>query len=104
MNRVRRAGVTSNWRPTSLTTLDGSFSLSRAEDPGAGSNTHIASTQAGISQGFNLWHSSNQASGGQVFLRFSRYSNDVFNLGSSFGPTLSMGTWRLASGLTLRLF
>jgi hypothetical protein len=105
VTHVRRGGVTGNWRPTARTTFDGSVSISRTENPGAGSDTHVSSVQVGIAQGFNLWRSSGGAPQGQAFLRFSRYSNELFNLGSSFAPpTQSFGTWNVASGLTLRLF
>jgi len=105
VTHVRRGGVTGNWRPTALTTLDGSVSISRTEDPGAGSDTHVSSVQVGIAQGFNLWRSREATPQGQAFLRFSRYSTEMFNLGSWFAPpTQSLGTWNVASGLTLRLF
>ena len=97
--------MTGNGRITPVTTLDASVSLSRSEDPGAGSDTRVATVQAGIAHGFNIWHSTAYTPRGQAFLRFSRYSSELFNLGSSFAPpTQSLGTWNLTSGLTLRLF
>jgi hypothetical protein len=105
VSRFRRAAMTGNWRITPVTTLDASVSLSRSEDSGAGMDTHVATVQAGIARGFNLWHSTAYTPRGQAFLRFSRYSNELFNLGSSFAPpTQALGTWNLTSGLTLRLF
>lgn len=105
VTQVRRGGLTGNWRPTASTTFDGSVSVSRIEDPGAGSDTHVSSVQAGIAQGFNLWRSSGPPPRGQAFLRFARYSNELFNLGPSFAPpTQSLGSWSVTSGLTLRLF
>ncbi|MHB1069168.1 MAG: hypothetical protein ACYC1W_04805 [Gemmatimonadaceae bacterium] len=105
VNHVRRAGLTGTWRVASLTTLDGTMSVSRAEDPGAGSDTHVSSLQAGIAQGIKLWHSADGAPRGQAFLRFARYSNELFNLTNSFAPpSQQSGTWNVASGLSLRLF
>ena len=105
INTLRRASASANWRINELTTIDAAFNISHAVDPAAASNTHVGSAQAGISRSFNLWHSTDSTPRGQAFLRFSRYSNDVFALGSSFGPpTLAMGTWHIASGLTLRIF
>jgi hypothetical protein len=104
VNHVRRAGVTGNWHMTPVTTLDGSISLSRTEDPGAGSDTHVSSLEAGIARGINLWRSTSDTPRGQAFLRFSRHSNELFNLGAPFAPTQSSGMWNVASGLTLRLF
>jgi len=102
---LRKAGVRGNWRPFPFTTLDGSVNLSRTEDSGAGSDTHVSSAQVGVAHGFNLWRSADATPRGQVYLRFSRYSNEIFTLGSSFAPpTQSRGMWNLASGLTLRLF
>ncbi|MBI4540542.1 MAG: hypothetical protein HY704_13660 [Gemmatimonadetes bacterium] len=105
VNHVRRAGVTGNWRVTANTTLDGSIRASRTEDPGAGSDTHVSSVQGVIAHGFNLWRATDGTPRGQVFLRFARYSSELFNLGGSFAPpTQAFGTWNVASGLTLRLF
>ena len=105
VNHVKRLGLTGNWRATSLTTLDGSLSVSRAEDVGAGSDAHVSSLQAGIAQGIRLWHSADGTPRGQLFLRFSRQSNDLYNLSAPFAPpTQSNGSWNVASGLTLRLF
>lgn len=105
VNHVRRAGLTGTWRVASLTTLDGALSLSRAEDPGAGSNTHVSSLQVGIAQGIKLWRSADAAPRGQAFLRFARYSNELFNLANSLAPPSQQGgTWNVASGLSLRLF
>lgn len=105
VNHVRRAGLTGTWRVASLTTLDGTMSLSRAEDPGAGSNTHVSSLQAGIAQGIKLWHSADGSPRGQAFVRFARYSNELINLTNSFAPpSQQSGTWNVASGLSLRLF
>jgi len=105
VNHVRRAGFTGTWRVFMLTTLDGALSLSRAEDPGAGSNTHVSSLQAGIAQGIKLWRSADGSPRGQAFLRFARYSNELFNLTNSFAPpSQQSGTWNVASGLSLRLF
>lgn len=105
MNHLRRAGLTGTWRAASLTTLDGALSLSRAEDAGAGSNTHVSSLQAGIAQGIRLWRSADGAPRGQAFLRFARYSNELFTLTNSFAPPSQQGgTWNVASGLSLRLF
>lgn len=105
VNHVRRAGLTGTWRVASLTTFDGTLSLSRAEDPGAGSNTHVSSLQAGLAQGIKLWRSADGSPRGQAFLRFARYSNELFNLANSFAPpSQQSGTWNVASGLSLRLF
>ncbi|MBA4072353.1 MAG: hypothetical protein C0497_11035 [Gemmatimonas sp.] len=105
VNHVRRAGLTGTWRVASLTTLDGALSLSRAQDPGAGSDTHVSSLQAGIAQGIKLWRSVDGAPRGQAFLRFARYANELFNLTNSFAPpSQQSGTWNVASGLSLRLF
>lgn len=105
VSHLRKAGLRGNWRLLPFTALDGSLNLSRTEDSGAGSDTHVSSVQAGIAHGFNLWRSTGGTPRGQAYLRFSRYANDVFNLGSSFAPpTQSRGMWNLASGLTLRLF
>ncbi len=105
VSHVRRAGLTGTWRVASLTTLDGAMSLSRVEDPGAGSNTHVSSLQAGIAQGIRLWRSADGSPRGQAFVRFARYSNELFNLANSFAPpTQQSGTWNVASGLSLRLF
>lgn len=105
VNRVRRAGITANWRATPLTTVDGSLTISRTEDPGAGSDAHVSGLQVGIARGINLWHAANDLPRGQVFLRYSQRSNDLYNLGWSFAPpTQSNGMWNLASGLTIRLF
>lgn len=105
VNHVRRAGLTGTWRVASLTTLDGALSLSRAEDAGAGSNTHVSSLQAGIAQGIKLWRSADGSPRGQAFVRFARYSNELFNLTNSFAPpSQQSGTWHVASGLSLRLF
>ncbi|MHB1311006.1 MAG: hypothetical protein ACYC3L_03230 [Gemmatimonadaceae bacterium] len=105
VNHVKRLGLTGNWRATSLTTLDGSLAVSRTEDVGAGNNAHVSSLQAGIAQGIRLWHSADGTPRGQLFLRFSRQSNDLYNLSAPFAPpTQSNGSWNVASGLTLRLF
>lgn len=105
VNHVRRAALTGNWRATKLTTLDGSVTLSQTEDQGAGSNAHVSSLQAGILQGLTLWHANPDAPRGQIFLRFTRQSNDLYNLSAPFAPpTQSSAMWTLASGLTLRLF
>lgn len=105
VGHVQRAAVNGNWRLTPVTTLDGSIGLSRTQDPGAGSDARVSSLQAGISRGFNLWRSSDATPRGQLFLRFSRYTNDLYNLGASFAPpTQTSGMWNVASGLTLRLF
>lgn len=105
VNHLRRAGFTGTWRVASLTTLDGALSLSQAQDPGAGSDTHVSSLQAGIAQGIRLWRSADGSPRGQAFLRFARYSNELFNLSnSSAPPSQQSGTWNVASGLSLRLF
>lgn len=105
VNHVRRAGLTGTWRLTPLTTFNGGMSLSRAEDPGAGSDTRVSSLQAGIAQGIRLWRSADGSPRGQAFLRFARYSNELFNLANSFAPpTQQSGTWNVTSGLSLRLF
>lgn len=102
---LRKAGVRGNWRLMRFTNLDGSFNVSRTEDSGAGSDTRVSSVQAGVAHGFNLWRSADATPRGQVYLRFSRYSNELFTLGSwSAPPTQSRGMWNLVSGLTLRLF
>lgn len=102
---LRRAGLRGTWRLMPFTTLDGSVSLSKTEDSGAGSDTRVSSVQAGVAHGFNLWRSAESTPRGQVYLRFSRYSNELFNLGSSFAPpSQSRGMWNLASGLTFRPF
>jgi hypothetical protein len=105
VSHIQRAGVTGNWRITPVTTLDGSVTLSRTQDPGAGSDTHVSAVQLGIAQGFNLWRSADATPRGQIFVRFSRSTNDLYNLGASFAPpTQSSGLWNVASGITLRLF
>ncbi len=105
VNHFRRVGLTGTWRVATLTMLDGALSLSRAEDPGAGSDTHVSSLQAGIAQGIKLWRSADGAPRGQAFLRFARYSSELFNLTNSFAPpSQQSGTWNVASGLSLRLF
>lgn len=105
VSHVRRAGLTGTWRVRSLTSLDGALSLSRTEDPGGGSNTHVSSLQAGIAQGIRLWHSADGSPRGQAFLRFARYSTELFNLTNSFAPpSQQSGTWTVSSGLSLRLF
>ncbi|MEK7239055.1 MAG: hypothetical protein AAB224_00575 [Gemmatimonadota bacterium] len=105
VNHVRRAGLTGNWRPTPLTTLDGSVTVSSTRDPGAGTDAHVSSMQAGISRGIKLWRSADGAPRGQAFLRFSRQSNELINLGRFFAPPSQQGSlWNVASGLSLRLF
>ena len=105
VNHVRRAGLTGNWRPTTLTTLDGSVTVSSTKDPGAGSDARVSSMQAGIARGIKLWHSPDGAPRGQAFLRYSRQSNELFNLGGFFAPpTQQSSLWNVASGLSLRLF
>ena len=105
VNHVQKVGVTGNWRMTPVTTFDGSVTFSKTQDPGAGSDTHVSSVQAGIARGFNLWRNSSDTPRGQAFLRFSRYTNDIYNLASSFAPpTQSNGMWSVTSGITLRLF
>lgn len=105
VSHVQRVSVTGNWRMTPVTTFDGSVTFSRTQDPGAGSDTHVSSVQAGIARGFNLWRNTEDTPRGQLFLRFSRYTNDIYNLAASFAPpTQSNGTWNVASGITLRLF
>ncbi|MBW7934234.1 MAG: hypothetical protein H3C62_11665 [Gemmatimonadaceae bacterium] len=105
VSHVRRAGLTGTWRVKPLTTLDGALSLSRTEDPGGGSNTHVSSLQAGIAQGIRLWHAADGSPRGQAFLRFARYSTELINLSNSFAPpSQQSGTWTVSSGLSLRLF
>lgn len=105
VNHVRRAGLTGNWRATSLTTLDGSVTISGTKDPGAGSDAHVSSIQAGIAQGIKLWHSADGSPRGQAFLRFQRQSNELINLGGFLAPPSQQGSlWNVASGLSLRLF
>jgi hypothetical protein len=105
LTTVHRAGLAGNWHITPVTTLDGNITASRTNDAGAGSNAHVSSVQLGIARGFNLWHSTDAVPRGQAFLRFTRQSNELFNLGAPLAPpTQASGHWNLASGLTLRLF
>ena len=105
VNHVRRAGVTANWRVMRLTTLDGSLTMSKTVDPGAGSDARVSALQLGIARSITLWRSADDTPQGQLSVRFSKFANDLYNLGaSSAPPTMTSGTWNVASGLSLRLF
>lgn len=102
--RLRKAGLTGNWQMTPFTRLDGSITLHRTNDTRIGSNTHVSSLLLGLARDIRLWHSTDGIRRGQLWLRFTRQANDVYDLANPLSPPAqSAGWWRLASGLTLRL-
>jgi len=105
VNFVRRGAINANWTLTSVTTIDGSLTLSSAQDRGANGDTRLSALQFGIARGINLWRSESATPRGQLFLRFAKRDNRLISISAPLDPPGQKGgVWNVASGLTLRLF
>ena len=103
-SRLNRVGFTGAWRATSLLKLDGAMTVSRNDDVGAAADTHLSELNIGAAHGIKFRRSSDDPPSGQVFVRYSRRTDDVYSLALVPLATLSGDMWNVTSGLSLRLF
>lgn len=105
-NRVRRAGGSVTWRPTSLTTITGFSSINVTRDDPLTSHVTGTEFRLELAQGFNVWR--NPAGGGtrgQFFVRYATTSGVDWSFPRNAALSRSeRGGWTLNSGMSLRLY
>jgi hypothetical protein len=105
-NRVRRAGGTITWRPTSLTSLTAFVSENATRNDPITTDGDNWEMRVELARGFDIWR--NPTAGGTRGQLFVRYANTSGVLWSFPSPALlrreSRGAWTLTSGVSLRLY
>ena len=107
VNRVQRAGVSTNWRITAATALSSNLTAAVSRTPPATGNTTNLETRAELTHTIRLFGRGVNLRTGQLFLRFARTSVTAVPFGFvDIGqPPLGVATqiqWTLNTGLSLR--
>ncbi len=109
VNRVRRLGLTSNWRPHAGTSLATNVTAAVSRTPPATSNVTNMELRFELAQRVRLFGRGESARTGQLFLRYARttvralpfVASTLIDPAPAFTTTMQ---WTLNSGLSLRLW